>query len=109
AAGSALALLVGFTAFVPTFQALRPWLVLRPVKGACLVVAGVAAVYLPPQFIASAVLLALGIKLVLAEACELAEAEQQPVPGGSVIREEYDLGAADDAASLPAPSSREIA
>src|SRR3954453_21916099 len=66
AVGSALALLVGFTACVPTFRALRPWLRLRPVQGAALVVAGVAAMYLPPQFIASAVFLALGVKLVWA-------------------------------------------
>jgi hypothetical protein len=110
AAGSALALLVGFTACIPTFRALRPWLRLRPVQGAALVVVGVAAIYLPPQFIASAAFLALGIKLVWAEACELAEAEKGPVPVGTVIREDYDLvEPPPEAARLPSPASREIA
>jgi hypothetical protein len=65
--------------------------------------------YLPPQFIASAVFLALGVKLVWAEACELADAERRQVPVARVSREEYDLVAADDAARLPSPASREIA
>ena len=72
-----LALLCGFTACLPAFRRLLPWLTLRPVRGTVLVVSGIGAIYMPPQFIAAGVLLALGIKLVWAEACELAEAETQ--------------------------------
>jgi hypothetical protein len=80
---SVIALVGGFTACLP---AVLPWLRLRPVRGAMLICLGVAAVYLPPQFIASAVLLGMGVKLVWAEACELAAVEKNPVPPGTEIR-----------------------
>jgi hypothetical protein len=79
---SALALACGFTARLP---ALLPRLRLRPVRGAMLICLGVAAVYLPPQFIASAVFLSLGVKLVWAEACDLAAAEKRPETIGTAI------------------------
>jgi hypothetical protein len=79
---SGIALVGGFTAFVP---AVMPWMRLRPVRGAALVIAGVAAVYVPAQFIASAVLLTLGIRLVWAEACELADGEREPEAAGTAI------------------------
>lgn len=79
---SGIALVGGFTAFVP---AVMPWMRLRPVRGAALVIAGVAAVYVPAQFIASAVLLTLGIRLVWAEACELAAVEPEPA-GTAIVR-----------------------
>ncbi len=69
-----LAMLCGFSAIVPS---VLPWLKLRSVRGAILVCLGVGAIYIPPQFIASAIFLALGIKLVWAEACGLADAERQ--------------------------------
>lgn len=108
AIGSTLALLVGFSACWPACRALRPWLRLRPVKGAALVVAGVAAMYVPPQFIASAVFLALGVRLVWAEACELAEAGNRAAVA-AVIRDEYDLVTADSTAGgeLATPGTAE--
>jgi hypothetical protein len=86
---SAVALVGGFTACLP---ALVPWLRLRPVRGAMLICLGVAAVYLPPQFIASAVFLGLGVKLVWAEACDLAAVEKLPVSPGTAIRRAGDTG-----------------
>jgi hypothetical protein len=82
AAFSGIALVCGFTAFVP---AVMPWMRLRPVRGAALVCLGVGAIYIPPQFLASAVFLTLGIRLVWAEACELAEGEQEPA-GTAIVR-----------------------
>ena len=82
AALSAAALLVGFAGRLP---ALLPWLRLRPVRGAALVCVGVAAVYLPPSLVISAVLIASGVRLVWAEACELADAEKGPAPTGTAI------------------------
>jgi hypothetical protein len=79
---SAVALACGFTACIP---AVLPWLRLRPIRGAMLICLGVAAVYLPPQFIASAVFLSLGVKLVWAEACDLAAAEKRPETIGTAI------------------------
>jgi hypothetical protein len=61
----ALALLCGFT---PLLSRALPWLRLREVRGAFLVVCGVAAMFVPPQFVASAAILFLGIRLVWAEA-----------------------------------------
>ena len=57
-------------------------------QGAGLVCGGVLAIWLPPQFIASAVFLALGIKLVWTEACRLADAERQAeqAPGTAIVR-----------------------
>jgi hypothetical protein len=82
AALSFAALLVGFAGRLP---ALLPWLRLRPVFGAALVCVGVAAVYLPPSLVISAVLIASGVRLVWAEACELADAEKAPEPTGTAI------------------------
>ena len=73
AAFSGLALICGFTA---AGTALLPWLTLRPVQGALLVCLGVAAIFVPANFVVSAVFLALGIKLVWRTACELADAER---------------------------------
>lgn len=68
-----VACLAGFTALVP---AVLPWLKLRPVKGTLLVFLGITSIYLPPQLLFAGVFLALGIKLVWAEACELARKDQ---------------------------------
>lgn len=80
-----LAMLCGFSAIVPS---VLPFLKMRSVQGAGLVCGGVLAIWLPPQFIASAVFLALGIKLVWTEACRLADAERQAeqAPGTAIVR-----------------------
>lgn len=80
-----LAMLCGFSAVVPS---VLPWLKMRSIRGAILVCLGVGAMYVPPQFIASAVFLALGIKLVWAEACGLADAEREAeaVTGTAIVR-----------------------
>jgi hypothetical protein len=83
AALSAAALLFGFARRVPS---LLPWLKLRPVRGAALVCVGVVAVYLPPQLVISAVLIAAGTRLAWAEACELAAVEEEPAHGTAIIR-----------------------
>ena len=70
---SGLALICGFTAAGAT---LLPWLKQRPVQGALLVWLGVAAIFVPANFVVSAVLLAQGIKLVWLTACKLADAER---------------------------------
>lgn len=71
---SLLAASYGFAATRATLRPLVRLLRLRPVQGAMLVVGGVASVYVPPNFLAAAVMLGLGTRLVWAEACELAEA-----------------------------------
>lgn len=115
AAASAVALLCGFSARLPAWRSLLPWLRLRPVRGAALVILGVAAMHVPPQFIASAVFLALGVRLVWAEACELAEAENGPAPAregrGLVTVQsppEPGLSAAASADQLPTPAGKAI-
>lgn len=116
---SLLALVGGFSAALPSLRSLATLLRLRAVKGAVLCVFGVASVYLPMQFIASAVFLYLGIRLVWAEACELAEAERGPVPvgtevvgeGGELVPASHpapELVATVGAAPLPAPGGRAI-
>lgn len=69
---SALAAACCFTKLLP---ALLPWLTLKPVQGTLLLVGGVLAVYVPPQFVVAAVMLALGSRLIWAEACRLADGE----------------------------------
>jgi len=76
AAFSGIALICGFTA---AGTALLPWLTLRPVQGALLVCLGVAAIFVPANFVVSAVFLALGIRLLWRTACELADAERAAV------------------------------
>lgn len=66
---SALAMAFGFTAYAPSVPA---WLWLRPVRGAVCICLGVGAMYIPPQFIVSAVFLGLGTRLVWQSASELA-------------------------------------
>lgn len=79
---SILAAACCFTRLVP---GVLPWLRLRPVQGALLVVLGIMAVYVPPQFVVSAVLLACGSRLVWQEACSLADAEKRLPPAGTTL------------------------
>jgi hypothetical protein len=64
------ALLYGYTAWQPSLPA---WLWLRPVRGTMLVIAGIVAMYVPPQLILSPYLIGLGVRLVWRSACDLAE------------------------------------
>jgi 4-amino-4-deoxy-L-arabinose transferase-like glycosyltransferase len=83
-----LALLSGLAAaccFTKLLSGVLPWLRLRPVQCTLFVVLGVLAVYVPPQFIASAVFLALGSRLVWQEACSVADGDKQPPSGGTTL------------------------
>lgn len=80
---SAAALLFGFAGRA---GGVLQWLRLRSIRGAALVCCGVLAIYLPPQFVISAVLVAVGTRLVWAEACELAAADRRSVSGTAVVR-----------------------
>jgi len=79
AAFCSVALVYGFTASLP---ALAPWLWSRPVKGAACVCLGVAAIFVPMQFVVAAVFIAVGTRLIWASACELEQEELPPVLAG---------------------------
>jgi hypothetical protein len=102
AALMAAALVCGFARRLP---ALTPWLRMRPVRGAALVVLGVAAVYLPPPLVVSAVLIASGVRMVWAEACELADAEKVPVPTGKAVVRAAAPHSSPDVSALPADAT----
>jgi hypothetical protein len=72
-----VAMSYGFTARLPRI----PWLALRPVRGAVLVVLGSIMVFIQPQLIVAAFLIARGIRLVWLSACELADAERREAVG----------------------------
>jgi hypothetical protein len=112
---SLIALVCGFTASLAMLRALLPWLRLRSVRGTVLVCLGVVSVYVPPQFLYAAVFLTLGIRLVWAEACDLADAEKRrqfadhageysPPPAGSLIRTTPRSGM-ESAVNRPLPGS----
>lgn len=82
AAFCSIALVYGFTAALPT---VFPWLWSRPVRGAACVFLGVAAVFVPLQFVVAAVLIAIGTRLTWASACELEQEEES-----SLAQEEED-------------------
>ena len=67
----------GFTARLPRV----PWLMLRPVRGAVLVVLGSIMVFIQPQLIVAAYLIGRGIRLVWLSACQLADAERREAVG----------------------------
>jgi hypothetical protein len=67
---SGAALLYGYTAWQPSLPA---WLWLRPVRGTALVIAGIVAMYVPPQLILSAYLIGVGVRLVWRSACDQAK------------------------------------
>ena len=66
---SALGLALGFGARLPGLPA---WARLKPVKGALCITLGVAAMYLPANFVLSMALLAIGTRMVWTSACDLA-------------------------------------
>jgi hypothetical protein len=72
-----VAMSYGFTARLPRI----PWLALRPVRGAVLVVMGSIMVFIQPQLIVAAFLIARGIRLVWLSACQLADAERREAVG----------------------------
>jgi hypothetical protein len=72
-----VAMSYGFTARLPRI----PWLALRPVRGAVLVVLGSIMVFIQPQLIVAAFLIARGIRLVWLSACQLADAETREAVG----------------------------
>ena len=63
---TALAYGYGFTASLP---AISPLLWCRPVRGAVCVWLGVLAIYIPIQFVISALLIGIGTRLVWVSAC----------------------------------------
>ncbi|WP_422929663.1 hypothetical protein [Singulisphaera sp. PoT] len=64
---SALALAYGFSSLQPSIPR---WIWLRPIRGTLFVVCGIAAMYIPIQFLVSAYLMGAGIRLIWASACE---------------------------------------
>jgi hypothetical protein len=107
---SLLALAGGFSAALPLLRPLAAYLKLRAVRGTLLCLFAVASVYLPMPIIASAVFWYFGIRLVWAEACELAE----PAPAfddAAAVPETLDVSEAMPAGGVPmlAASSRELA
>jgi hypothetical protein len=77
AAFCSVALVYGFFASLPT---LTPWLWSRPIRGAALVCLGVAAIFVPMEFVLAALLIALGTRLTWASACELAQQQEEEPP-----------------------------
>jgi hypothetical protein len=72
-----IAMNYGFTARLPRI----PWLACRPIRGAVLVVLGSIMVFIQPQLIVAAFLIARGIRLVWLSACQLADAERREAVG----------------------------
>lgn len=62
AGGSALALAYGYSAWSPRAPA---WLLCQPVRGMICIYAGCACVFIPVQFLISALLLGVGTRLVM--------------------------------------------
>jgi hypothetical protein len=77
AALCSVALVYGFTASLPT---LAPLLWSRPVQGATLVVLGVAAIFVPVQWVAAALLIGIGTRRIWVAACQLVEEEEASPP-----------------------------
>jgi hypothetical protein len=77
AAFCSVALVYGFFASLPT---LTPWLWSRPIRGAALVCLGVAAIFVPLQFVVAAVFIAMGTRLTWASACEIGQEEEELRP-----------------------------
>lgn len=77
AAFCSVALVYGFFASLPT---LTPWLWSRPIRGAALVCLGVAAIFVPLEFVLAALLIGVGTRLTWASACELTREEEESPP-----------------------------
>jgi hypothetical protein len=77
------ALIFGFTGAWPR---LGPWLKCRPIQGAALVCLGVALIFVPVTFVASAVVIGLGARLVWLSACELEGKEATTIKVNAVVR-----------------------
>jgi hypothetical protein len=73
---SILAMAYGFSLLKPHKV---PWLWLRPVRGTVAVVAGVVAMFVPLQFLVSAFLIGIGIRMVWASASELTAGTSGPL------------------------------
>ena len=81
-----------------------PWLRLRSIQGTILVVLGVAAVYVPPQFLFSAVFIFLGLRLVKASLGDLES--KTASANGTVARIDGRRPAGDDPKGTIRPKER---
>jgi len=73
------ALLYGYVGHVP---AIGRWLWLRPIRGTVLVGLGIVAMFVPPQLVLAAFLVAAGVRLVWQSACDL---ERRGVPSAGAV------------------------